>query len=263
MSQDKSCMVGALGLLEHENRLIKSILRHANERNTSRYAWADDLDEAHVVIVSADNAQAMKAWQAIANNQQPPVLLLITSKLEEADSAEYVFSRPFAPLKMVAILDRVLGEKLSTKLEKKLFEGENKTASTENMFAQGIASLTRRMLVVDDSPTVRKQLESELVSLKFKVDMAETGEQCIEMLEKASYDVIFLDVVLPGMDGYEVCKKIKKNLQTKNTTVIMLTSKTSSFDRVRGVMAGCDSYLTKPVEYEKFHKILEQYLTDA
>ena len=81
------------------------------------------------------------------------------------------------------------------------------------------------------------------------------------MLEKDHYDIIFLDVVMPGVDGYEVCRRIRKNMLTKQTPVIMLTSKSSSFDRVRGAMAGCNSYLTKPVDYEKFHKVLEEYLT--
>jgi twitching motility two-component system response regulator PilG len=76
---------------------------------------------------------------------------------------------------------------------------------------------------------------------------------------KNFYDIIFLDVILPGADGYQVCKHIKKNPLLKQTPVVMLTSKASPFDRVRGSLAGCDTYLTKPVDYQEFKQVLEKY----
>lgn len=263
MSQGKPCLVGALGLLEHEVRLVKSILRHANERNPSRYEWADDLHGAHVAIVNADNQAALGAWQELAGISEAPVLLLITSGVGQSGSCEYAFARPFSPLKLAALLDKIVHEKLAKILEGKIFEGELKAAPSVKSFVKGNGSAINRALVVDDSPTVRKQLGLELAFFNINVDAVESGEQCLDMLEKSSYNIIFLDVVLPGSDGYEVCKKIKKNERTKHTPVIMLTSKSSSLDRVRGAMAGCNSYLTKPVDYERFHKILEQYLTEA
>lgn len=263
VSQDKSCLVGALGLHEHEVRLVKSILRHSNGRDQARYEWADDPSDAHLVMVSADDEAAMKAWQALAQNQPLPVLLMITPKVLD-NSAEYYFSRPFAPSKVLIVLDKIFKEKLASVLEVKIFAGVGNSSRRETIrVAQGVVSTARRALVVDDSPTVRKRLELELGSFNIQVDSAETGEQCLDMLEKGWYDIIFLDVVMPGADGYEVCKNIRKNLVTKRTPVIMLTSKSSSFDRVRGALAGCNAYLTKPVDYEKFHKVLEEYLTQA
>ena len=114
-------------------------------------------------------------------------------------------------------------------------------------------------MVVDDSPTVRKQLELELEASNIHVDSAETGESGLDLMGKNPYDIIFLDVMLPGADGYQVCKHIKKNPLRKQTPVVMLTSKSSPFDRVRGSLAGCDSYLTKPVDYEEFRQVLEKY----
>jgi len=80
------------------------------------------------------------------------------------------------------------------------------------------------------------------------------------MIEVSHYDIILLDVVLPGIDGYQVCKNIRRNQDRKNIPVVMLTSRSSPFDKVRGSMAGCSSYLTKPVDYEKFHQVLDQYI---
>jgi len=260
VSQDKSCFVGALGLHEHEVRLVNSILRHSNDRDHVHYEWNDDLSVAHLVIVSADSEAAMQEWQALVKNRPAAVLLLITSKAEDG-ATEYYFARPFSPSKVLMLLDRIFKEKLAFVLETKIFSGESKTLPRQAIrMVNGAASAAHRALVVDDSPTVRKQLELELGSLNIQVDSAEDGEQCLEMLEEGRYDIIFLDVVMPGADGYEVCKKIRNNRVAKRTPVIMLTSKSSSFDRVRGALAGCNAYLTKPVDYVKFHKVLGEYL---
>jgi two-component system, cell cycle response regulator len=258
MTQGKPCLVGALGLLEHEISLIKSMLRHANDKHPDRYEWVDDLHGAHVAMVCTDNEDSMAAWREICLTQPAPVMLNITPRVVNDTPSEYTVARPLSPVKMVALLDKIYREKFEKLLEKKIFQGD--VTGSQFKFSPGGEPLAKRALVVDDSPTVRKQLEQELGSMHIQVDMAETGEQCLEMIGVVTYDVIFLDVVLPGADGYDVCKKIRRNQQTKNTPVIMLTSKTSSFDRVRGAVAGCSSYLTKPVDYEKFHKVLDQYL---
>ena len=260
MIQDKSCLVAGLGLHEHEIRLVKSILKLSNERDRAHYEWADDVNTAHLVIVCPENVAAVKTWQVIAQNRPSTALLLITPHPPN-NSIEYFLSRPISPSKMLTMLDKICKEKLAPMLEQKIFAGEGNSSQRETIrAAQGIVSTVRRALVVDDSPTVRKQLELELSSFNIRVDSAESGERCLEIIEEGRYDIIFLDVVMPGTDGYEVCKSIRKNQMTKHTPVIMLTSKSSSIDRVRGALAGCDAYLTKPVDYEKFHKILHEYL---
>lgn len=259
MAQVKCCFVSAIGLPEHEIRLVKSILRHSNEGNPTRFEWADGPSEAHVVMVSSDNENAMKAWQALAPNRAFPVLLLITPRVQDC-AMEYCLPRPFSPSKLIIILGKIIKEKLTSVLETKIFAGDSKLLQRETVVVQGGGAIARRALVVDDSPTVCKQLELELATFNIQVEIAETGEQCLAVLEKHQYDIIFLDVVMPGADGYEVCKNIRKNQMTKRTPVVMLTSKSSSFDRVRGTLAGCNAYLTKPVDYEKFHKVLDDYL---
>ncbi|BBB63658.1 hypothetical protein UNDKW_5385 [Undibacterium sp. KW1] len=118
-----------------------------------------------------------------------------------------------------------------------------------------------RALIVDDSPTARIKIDLELRSMKIASDCAETGEQALQMLEKKNYDIIFLDIVMPGADGYEICKIIRRHPQTKRTPVVMLTSKSSPFDRIRGSLSGCNSYLTKPVEHLKFRAVVEKTLS--
>ena len=118
----------------------------------------------------------------------------------------------------------------------------------------------RNVLIVDDSLPVRKALDMKLRLMNYKVHHASSGREAIYSLQNNRFDFIFLDVVMPGIDGYEVCKLIKRNRSTKNIPVVMLTSRSSPFDKVKGKLAGCDSYLTKPVEHEKFEKVVAGFL---
>jgi twitching motility two-component system response regulator PilG len=95
------------------------------------------------------------------------------------------------------------------------------------------------------------------------VDLAEDAETALELIAKGNYDVIFLDVVLPKMDGYKVCKLIKSKETTRSIPVVMLTGKTSPFNKVRGVMAGCDRYLTKLVVAEDLKTVLHEYIPET
>jgi two-component system, cell cycle response regulator len=74
---------------------------------------------------------------------------------------------------------------------------------------------------------------------------------------KQRFDVIFLDIQMPGMDGYDVCKRVRGDRLNKNAKVFMLTSRSGTFDKVRGKLAGCDLYLTKPVDPMRLNEIIE------
>jgi twitching motility two-component system response regulator PilG len=105
-----------------------------------------------------------------------------------------------------------------------------------------------RALVVDDSTTVRRLMDLTLRPMGVEVEFADRGEDALVLARQRGYDIVFLDVMLPGIDGYRVCKTLKNDKATRHMPVIMLTSKDSAFDKVRGIMAGTDVYLTKPLE---------------
>lgn len=105
-----------------------------------------------------------------------------------------------------------------------------------------------RALVVDDSTTLRRLMELILVPLGVDIDFVDNGEHAVELAKRNYYDIVFLDILLPGIDGYRVCKTIKGDKRTKDMRVVMLTSKNTAIDKVRGMMAGTDVYLTKPVD---------------
>lgn len=125
----------------------------------------------------------------------------------------------------------------------------NSRGATMNVHQEQLRSgIGVRALVVDDSTTVRRLMDLTLRPLGVEVEFSDRGEDALVLVRQRGYDIVFLDVMLPGMDGYRVCKTIKADKLTKHTPIIMLTSKDSAFDKVRGIMAGTDVYLTKPIE---------------
>jgi len=264
VTQDQIYLVGTLGLLKHEIRFIKIMLgltTHApTSRTQGRYEWTEDLSKANVVIASSDDDDAMQQWHKL-NQHKPAATLLLVTKPDQLPSVKYHLSRPFGPAKVLMLLDKIIKDQKEGFAESDTFTGAGKSVQRELLRTVQTSTPSRhRALVVDDSPTVRKQLVLELGSFNIQVDTAETGEQGLEMIAKNNYDIIFLDVVMPGADGYQVCKTIRRNQNTKLTPVVMLTSKSSPFDKVRGSLAGCNAYLTKPVDYENFYQVLEEFL---
>jgi CheY-like chemotaxis protein len=120
------------------------------------------------------------------------------------------------------------------------------------------AHYTYTALVVDDSAAIRKQLEIELRNAQIKAEFAETGEEALEKSGQKQYDLVFLDIIMPGIDGYEVCRQMRSRKTMKKTPIIMLSGKTSPLDEVQGVIAGASTYLTKPVKHEQFQETLKR-----
>ena len=107
--------------------------------------------------------------------------------------------------------------------------------------------MSARVLVVDDILPNVKLLEAKLSSAYFEVITALNGVDALELAEKQGPDIILLDVMMPGMDGFEVCEKLKENPKTAHIPVVMVTALTDATDRVRGLEAGADDFLSKPV----------------
>jgi two-component system cell cycle response regulator len=107
--------------------------------------------------------------------------------------------------------------------------------------------VTARVLVVDDVPANVKLLEARLSAEYFDVATAMSGREALAICEKAECDIVLLDVMMPDMDGFEVCRRIKSNPCTHHIPVVMVTALDHPSDRVRGLDAGADDFLTKPV----------------
>ena len=116
-----------------------------------------------------------------------------------------------------------------------------------------------RVLVVDDSQTIRRSAELFLARAGYQVVFAEDGFDALSKVVDFSPDIVFVDIMMPRLDGYQACALIKRHRKFRTTPVVMLSSKDSVFDRARGKSVGCDEYLTKPFSKETLLQAVEQF----
>ncbi|MGL4674155.1 MAG: response regulator [Wohlfahrtiimonas sp.] len=117
-----------------------------------------------------------------------------------------------------------------------------------------------KIMVVDDSSTVRKTAELILSKEGFEVVSEIDGFNALSHLEDVKPDLIFMDVMMPNLDGYDTCQIIKGSAsELSKTPVIMLTSKDGAFDKARGQLAGCDAFITKPFTRDDLISVIEKF----
>jgi two-component system, cell cycle response regulator len=117
------------------------------------------------------------------------------------------------------------------------------------------------ILVVDDSDIVLRFMQARLQRFGYAVELATNGEEAVQMVQGKDYKFVFLDVMMPGIDGYQTCRLIKKKLDAngKPPTVVMLSSRGGSIDKIRGTLAGAAAYLTKPLNEAALLKVLADH----
>ena len=107
--------------------------------------------------------------------------------------------------------------------------------------------MTARVLVVDDRAANLKLLEARLTAAYFEVITCDNGPEAIEICKQDQCDIVLLDVMMPDMDGFEVCQQLKQEPETMHIPVIMVTALDQPADRLKGLNVGADDFLTKPV----------------
>jgi twitching motility two-component system response regulator PilG len=125
--------------------------------------------------------------------------------------------------------------------------------NTESQIADGApqsVNLNVKVMVIDDSKTIRRSAETLLKKVGCEVVTAIDGFEALAKITEHNPDIIFVDIMMPRLDGYQTCALIKNNQTFKATPVIMLSSKDSIFDRARGRIVGSEKYLTKPFSKE-------------
>ncbi len=120
-----------------------------------------------------------------------------------------------------------------------------------------------KIMVIDDSSTIRRSAEIFLGQAGYKIVLAEDGFDALAKINDTHPDLIFCDILMPRLDGYQTCALIKKSAKFRDTPVIMLSSKDGLFDRARGAMVGSDEYLTKPFTKDSLLKTVKTYTSAA
>ncbi|MBK7613603.1 MAG: response regulator [Vitreoscilla sp.] len=120
-----------------------------------------------------------------------------------------------------------------------------------------------RVLVIDDSNTIRRSAEIFLRQGGYEVMLAEDGFDALAKVSDHEPDLIFCDILMPRLDGYQTCAIIKRNPRFAQVPVIMLSSKDGVFDKARGRMVGSDEYLTKPFTKEQLLRAVAQFRSAA
>jgi len=116
-----------------------------------------------------------------------------------------------------------------------------------------------RVLVVDDSATIRRSAETMLANEGCEVITAENGFEALSKITRHHPDMIFVDIMMPRLDGYQTCAIIKNNAEFRETPVVMLTSKDGLCDMARGRVVGSDQYLTKPFTRDELLGAVKQH----
>ncbi len=123
--------------------------------------------------------------------------------------------------------------------------------------------MEQKLLIVDDEAHIRMLIEQTLEDLEdegVELLFAENGEQALELIKKEEPNLVFLDVMMPKMNGMEVCYKVKKELNLNHVYIILLTAKGQEVDRKKGLDMGADRYMTKPFDPDEMLSVAEEIL---
>ncbi len=139
------------------------------------------------------------------------------------------------------------------------------TVSISNNTANAVDSATHsfeglKVMVIDDSKTIRRTAETLLRKQGCEVITATDGFEALSMIAEHKPDLIFVDIMMPRLDGYQTCALIKNNRAFRDTPVIMLSSKDSIFDKARGRIVGSEQYLTKPFSKDDLLNAIKQHI---
>jgi two-component system, cell cycle response regulator len=259
--KSRTLRVMALGLRTHELIALKSVCRLSQQ--TERpigLRIAEPGEDADLFVVATDDPGSVTDWRALDPKASTP-FVAAGPPVDPMTNGVHL-PKPFLASRLLAAMD-MCAALIKSHEGSDVAQAEPLHAPRPSAPQAPPARRGGSILVVDDSATARKQIEIVLLEMGLQPHCVASGEQALEAIENYYFELILLDVVLPGTDGYQVCKAIKKNPRTRNIPVVMLTSRTSQFDRIRGKFAGCDTYLTKALDRAAFTAVMNEYLAQV
>ena len=291
MTPSNSVKVSILGFSSFDVTLLKAFFQPEPLRR-HRCGMVNTIAESEVIVLNADN---LRLVQALKNNKPKQLVVMIGA--HDSGTGWPRLERPLLLNAILSIIDEHLGGQragtdirgmLETKFDTNtthlagFHAGLSNEVATAGMVipkslndalknaVKQVRLQTRKqetdfnfqgVMVVDDNELALNYMHSKLKILGINSVIANSGRLALSNLRSASYKVVFMDVVMDGMDGYQVCKSIKRANygNSQPPVVIMLTSRGGTIDKIRGSLSGCDAYLTKPVSDVVIMKTLKRF----
>lgn len=273
MSESPVVRVSFVDLPVADQATFKRVITFCAARN--QHFELTDAAQADVLITD-DSPASLQTAEATQTEQ----LLLVISNDQDCNAGDLQLQRPLLVTRVMRTMEQ-LSKQLASKVPaatktdtsstpqladtapppsalRAVDEKAPETETTQSGAGEGNSDRSYLALVIDDSAAIRKQLEIELRTSGIRSEFAASGEEALEKIVDQQYDLIFLDIMMPGIDGYDTCGHIRKDPRYKKTPVIMLSGKTTPLDEVKGVIAGASTYLTKPVSHQQFQEVTQR-----
>jgi len=246
--------VAVFGLAGKFQRLMEIVLRHARH-NQYRYVVAPspgpgDYDIALVDMTSAGGPEVASTLKRLPHAR--PVVRM-GRRNDVVRGRDDLLQASFTA-NLLKTLNRVVEEALLGR------GGLGLEFGAPRFGAAAEPAPRARVLIVDDSPTVRRQLAVALQQMGLDSEGVGSAREALDTLTTRRYDLVFVDVVMPEIDGYKLTREIKRNRLLRPVPVIILTSRSSPFDLARGALSGCNSYLVKPVSLRSLRETVTRHL---
>lgn len=264
--------VALCGFSNSEHNVVGRAFKLSSVRPRQYLRWADGEARApDLYLVNDDLSDGPERWRGLASAhaQLPAAPVLRIGSDDGAQDGFYEDAvadfcrRPLIASRLLTALDKLVVRFFHYTPE--LVIGDANSSSEAIADIEQVSSTAaqgdeaKRILVVDDSAAVRQLMDVKLSMEGHRVEFAHTGEEALRCVRKFTYDLIFLDVMLPGINGYEVCRVLKRELKSP-TPVVILTSKSSRIDRLRGSLASADGYLIKPLPAGELDTVLKRFI---
>ncbi len=252
--------IASFGVPAKFQRLAEIVTRHA-KHNPFKYVISDspgpnDFDIAMVDMTVKGGPEVATTLRGLPTNR---AIVTVGRRGDDRRSKDDLLVANFT-LHLLKALNRVVEEQILKRV-KAAMPSIPGWAKDEPMKWQNYEGNRRpRVLIVDDSPSVRRQLALALQHMGIDSEGVSDAQEALDVLTSRHYDLAFVDVMMPEINGYQLTKKIKKEKALKGLPIIILTSRSSPFDLARGALAGCNSYLVKPVSLQALRTTVSRHL---
>ena len=244
MDKSKPIGIAALGFSGELGNQVMGLL--AAVVRTRRDAFElKPAAEADFLIVNAASGVAVPKGKLVANYYRDFVG-------SSSDSQQLVLKDPIDTAAINTLLS--IAERALNKADLHAVSNLNDASAKLGV----VNELDLRALVVDDSAAVRTQIVEALRKAGVDSVTAASGEEALAKLKAERFELVFLDIVMPGIDGLEACRQIRSGTGGADVTIIMLTGQSAPSTRVQGALSGCDAFLTKPIDLKSFYAAIDK-----